>query len=132
MALKTGGRLTIMKKVLIVDDSATIRQQASFILNKEGYEVLEAQNGEEGLKTIEANTDLAFVILDINMPIMNGLEMLGKMREVDAFNHIPVFVLTTEGDPKKIAEAKTKGANGWMVKPFEPKVLVEIIGNFSQ
>ena len=121
-----------MKKVLIVDDSATIRQQASFILNKEGYEVLEAQNGEEGLKTREANTDLASVILDIIMPIMNGLEMLGKMREVDAFNHIPVFVLTTEGDPKKIAEAKTKGANGWMVKPFEPKVLVEIIGNFSQ
>ena len=120
-----------MKKILIVDDSPTIRQQASFILNKEGYEVIEAKDGQEGLNTIENNTDLSFVISDINMPIMNGLEMLGKVREKENLNHIPIFMLTTESDPSKIADAKTKGANGWMVKPFEPKVLVKIISDFT-
>ena len=119
------------KKILIVDDSTTIRQQASFILNREGYEVLEATNGQEGLEKIQSTADLSFIVLDINMPVMNGLEMLGKMRENSDFNHIPVFVLTTEGDPKKIEEAKSKGANGWMVKPFEPKVLVEILSNYA-
>ena len=120
-----------MKKVLVVDDSPTIRQQATFILNKEGYEVIEAKDGEEGLETIKQNTDLAFVISDINMPNMNGLEMLGKMREIEAYNHIPIFMLTTESDPAKIGIAKSKGANGWMVKPFEPKVLIEILSNFT-
>ena len=119
------------KKVLIVDDSNTIRQQASFILNREGYEVLEATNGQEGLDKIQATADLNFIVLDINMPVMGGLEMLGKMRENTSFNHIPVFILTTEGDPAKIQEAKSKGANGWMVKPFEPKVLIEILSKFA-
>ncbi|MFK7825863.1 MAG: response regulator [Oligoflexales bacterium] len=120
-----------MKKVLVVDDSPTIRQQASFILNKEGYEVIEAKDGEEGLETIKNNLDLAFVISDINMPNMNGLDMLGKVREIESLNHIPIFMLTTESDPSKIEIAKNRGANGWMVKPFEPKVLVKILSNFT-
>ncbi|NRA46979.1 MAG: response regulator [Oligoflexales bacterium] len=120
-----------MKKVLIVDDSPTIRQQAAFILSREGYEVIEATDGVEGLDTIKKNTDLSLVISDINMPNMNGLEMLGKVRELNDLNHIPIFMLTTESDPKKIEDAKTKGANGRMVEPFEPKILVEILSKFA-
>lgn len=120
-----------MKKILIVDDSAIIRQQASYILNRDDYEVIEAKDGQEGLDAIAKNTDLSFILLDLEMPIMNGLDMLQKVREKESLKHIPVFILTTNSDPDKISEAKSKGASGWMVKPFEPKALVKIISNFT-
>ena len=120
-----------MKTVLVVDDSPTIRQQASFILNKEGYEVIEAEDGEKGIETLKNNKDLALIISDINMPNMNGLDMLKKIRELKEFDHIPIFMLTTESDPSKIKIAQENGANGWMVKPFDPKTLVKILADFA-
>ena len=120
-----------MKKVLVVDDSLTIRMQVRMSLRPEKYEVLEAENGQDGLNIIEQNEDLSFIILDIDMPVMNGIEMLEKVRENKSSSHIPVFIMTTNNAANKISEAKSKGATGFIVKPFTPKQLSAIITKFA-
>ena len=107
------------KKVLVAEDSSVIQNLTKKILQMQSYQISSVKNGKQVLDVLQKeNFDI--ILMDINMPIMNGLEMLGKVREKQNLNHIPIFMLTTESDPSKIADAKTKGANGWMVKPFEP------------
>jgi two-component system chemotaxis response regulator CheY len=112
------------KKILVVDDSITVRQQLRLVLSSAGFDVLEAGDGIEGAETIDATPDLALVICDLNMPRMNGLEMVEQVREDERHAAIPIVMLTTEGDPTLVARAKGIGAKGWIVKPFKPELLV--------
>jgi two-component system chemotaxis response regulator CheY len=112
------------KKVLVVDDSATVRQQVGSALTQAGFTVIEAVDGVDGAACIEASPDLALVICDVNMPRMNGLEMVEAVRRQARPATMPIIMLTTEGDPSLVARAKQAGAKGWIVKPFKPELLV--------
>jgi two-component system, chemotaxis family, chemotaxis protein CheY len=115
-----------MKKVMIVDDSRTVRQQVAAALGPAGFEVVEAQDGIEALDRLRTMPDLALIICDVNMPRMNGLEMLGAVREPGAPPVPPIVMLTTEGKTDLIEKAKRSGAKGWLVKPFKPDQLVAV------
>jgi two-component system chemotaxis response regulator CheY len=112
------------KKVLIVDDSRTVRQQLGIVLTEAGYEVVEATDGLDGAEKIAASNDLAMVICDVNMPRMNGIEMLTFLKQDPRNANLLVLMLTTEGQPALIARAKAAGARGWIVKPFKPDLLL--------
>jgi len=112
------------QKILVVDDSVTIRQQVGSALSQAGFEIIEAADGQEGLNKITANPDLLMVITDVNMPNMNGLEMLEKLKANPKHSKLIVFMLTTEGQPELIERAKKAGAKGWIVKPFKAELLV--------
>jgi two-component system chemotaxis response regulator CheY len=114
-----------MKKVMIVDDSRTVRQQVMAALGPAGFEVVEAQDGLEALDRMKGTPDLSLIICDVNMPRMNGLEMLGVAKESGALS-VPVVMLTTEGRTDLIEKAKRAGARGWLVKPFKPDQLVAV------
>jgi two-component system chemotaxis response regulator CheY len=114
-------------KVLVVDDSRAIRQLIGTALLQAGYQVVEAEDGTQGLSTIGAQRDIAIVICDVNMPNMNGLEMLAAVK-ADAINAaLPILMLTTEGKADLIQQAKRCGAKGWIVKPFKPDQLVAAV-----
>ncbi len=112
--------------ILVVDDSVSIRQSVRFILEQSGYTVNEAADGAEGLKSLaERKADL--VITDVNMPNMDGLTMVKKIRETDGIKFVPILVLTTESQGSVIEEGKKAGATGWIVKPFNDEKLIETI-----
>ena len=110
--------------ILVVDDSATIRQQVSMVLNEAGFTTVEAVDGQDGLAQIDANRDIALVVCDVNMPNMDGLEMVQKAKEKPENQALPILMLTTEGQPSLIKRAKEVGAVGWLVKPFDAGHLV--------
>jgi len=115
------------KKVLIVDDSASVRQQVSLALIDAGFEVIEAVDGIDGVAKINGNTDLAAVVCDLNMPGINGIELLEQVREGGRNAALPILMLTTEGHPSLIHRAKQAGARGWMIKPFKTELLVATV-----
>lgn len=117
------------KKIMIVDDSRTIRQQVTFTLTKGGYEVVEAEDGAQGIEKLAENPDVAMIITDVNMPNMDGIEMLEKMKA--SGTTIPIIMLTTEGAADLIERAKAAGAKGWLVKPFKPDQLVAAVGKLA-
>jgi two-component system, chemotaxis family, chemotaxis protein CheY len=112
------------KKVLVVDDSSTVRQQVGSALEQAGFTVIEAVDGIDGAAQIAGSPDIALVICDVNMPRMNGLEMVESVRRAPLSATMPIIMLTTEGDPSLVARAKQAGAKGWIVKPFKPELLV--------
>jgi two-component system chemotaxis response regulator CheY len=112
------------KKILVVDDSATVRQQVGLALSQAGFEIVEAVDGLDGVDKINQVTDISLVICDVNMPRMSGLEMLEKFREDKKHATVPVVMLTTEGQPELVERAKKAGAKGWIVKPFKAELLV--------
>jgi two-component system, chemotaxis family, chemotaxis protein CheY len=115
------------KKVLIVDDSATVRQQVRAVLTGAAFDVIEAVDGVEGAEAIERVSDLAAVICDVNMPRMDGLEMLETVRKFPRSASLPIVMLTTEGQHELVQRAKAAGAKGWIVKPFKPELLLAAI-----
>jgi two-component system chemotaxis response regulator CheY len=115
------------KKVIVVDDSLTIRQQVGTALTQAGFEVVEAVDGQDGAEVIGRTADAALVICDINMPRMNGLEMLEQIKKDARHSALPVLMLTTEGQPQLIERAKKAGAKGWIVKPFKPDLLIAAV-----
>lgn len=119
------------KKIMIVDDSASVRQQLSFVLSKGGFEVIEACDGKEGLDTLEKLPDIAMIFCDVNMPVMNGLEMLEKVKANPLFTKLPIIMLTTEASNTLIERAKSAGAKGWMVKPFHPDQVIAIANKLT-
>ena len=120
------------KKVLIVDDSRTIRQQVSFTLTKGGYEVVEAEDGVQGLAKLRAeNGTIAMIISDVNMPNMDGLEMVENISKDASIKKVPIVMLTTEGNGEMITRAKQAGAKGWLVKPFEPDQLIAAVNKLT-
>lgn len=119
------------KKILIVDDSASVRQQLSFVLNKGGFQVVEAGDGKEGLEMLAANADTALIFCDVNMPNLNGLDMLERVKANEQFAGVPVIMLTTEASNTLIERARGLGAKGWMVKPFHPDQVIAIANKLT-
>lgn len=117
--------MTTLKKILVIDDSETIRQQVKHALASTGYEIIEAIDGVDGLEKLCAMTDLDMALCDVNMPRMNGLDMLAELQRTG--RKIPILMLTTEGQPSLIKRAREAGAKGWIVKPFKPELLVAAV-----
>jgi two-component system chemotaxis response regulator CheY len=115
------------KRVMIVDDSATVRQQVSQALTDAGFEVVEASDGQIGVDRLEQDPTIAAVICDLNMPRMNGLEMLATLKGQPKYQGLQVLMLTTDGQPSLIKKAKELGARGWIVKPFKAPQLVAVV-----
>ena len=115
------------KTILVVDDSATVRQQVGLAVKQAGFEVVEAGDGLEGLDRLKNVAAIALVVCDINMPNMNGLEMLEQVQKEGKYASIPIIVLTTEGRPDQVARAKKAGARAWIVKPFKAELLVAAV-----
>ncbi len=114
------------KTILTVDDSASVRQMVTFTLKGAGYDVVEAIDGKDALGKING-AGVKMVITDLNMPNMNGLELIKALRSKPEFKFIPIVFLTTESQPEKKAEAKAAGATGWIVKPFKPEQLLTVV-----
>lgn len=111
--------------ILTVDDSASIRMTTKIALTNAGYQVTEAVDGLDGLNKAKAgNFDL--IVTDLNMPNMNGLEMIEALRQSGAHTGVPIIFLTTESDADMKTRAKSAGATGWITKPFDPETLVKI------
>lgn len=110
------------KTILVIDDSPAIRQQVSLCLTSHGFAVVEAVDGRDALTKIGS---AAMAICDVNMPGMNGIEFVKEMAQRGST--LPIVMLTTEGRPELVAEAKKAGAKGWMVKPFKPEQLVQVV-----
>ena len=115
--------------ILVVDDSATVRQQIRLALAPAGYQIVEASDGLQGLEMIRARPDLAMVICDVNMPNMNGIEMLRNVAK--EAHSVPVIMLTTEGNPALIRQARASGAKGWIIKPFNAELLVRAVAKIA-
>jgi len=114
------------KVILTVDDSASIRQMVAFTLKSAGYEVIDAQDGEEGLsKAQRRNMDL--VLTDQNMPKMDGLSLIKALRGLPQYSSTPILMLTTESSDAIKAAGKAAGATGWLVKPFDPEKLLQVV-----
>ena len=114
------------KKILSVDDSASIRQLVSFTLIREGYEVVEAVDGKDALDKVKS-WPVDMVITDLNMPNMDGIELIKALRSEPAFKFTPIVMLTTECVMTKKDAGKQAGATGWIVKPFKPEQLVAVV-----
>lgn len=115
-----------MRKVLIVDDSETVRNQVARALREAGFSAVGASDGIEGLREARED-DYDLILLDISMPRMGGLELLDRLKEDPKTKPVPVLVLTTEMQEAMIQRAKRAGAAGWIIKPVEMPLLVEAI-----
>jgi len=113
------------KKIMTVDDSASVRQMVSFTLKNAGYEVVEAVDGQDALSKL--NGDVKMIITDLNMPNMDGITLIRNVRSQSAYKFIPIIMLTTESQAEKKQEGKSAGATGWIVKPFKPDQLLAVI-----
>lgn len=113
------------KKILIADDSSSMRQMINFTLSEEGYEVLESVDGEDAFSKFAADVNL--VITDLNMPKMNGIDLIKRIRSGTINKFLPIIMLTTESEPSKKEEGKSAGATAWIVKPFTPENLLQTI-----
>lgn len=116
-------------RILVVDDSATIRDQIRRALTPAGFEVVDAKDGVEGLARIDADPSTALILCDVHMPRMDGLEMLERLKTLG--NARPVLMLTTEGQPDLIRRAKAAGARGWIIKPFDTAMLVKAVRSLA-
>jgi two-component system chemotaxis response regulator CheY len=114
------------KVVLTVDDSVSIRQMVAFTLKTAGYEVVEAVDGEDGLNRAKSKSaDL--ILTDQNMPKMDGLTLIKSLRGLPQYRATPILMLTTESSDAMKAAGKAAGATGWLVKPFDPQRLLEVV-----
>lgn len=113
------------EKILIVDDSVSMRQMTSLILKNAGYEVEAASDGQEGLSKV--SDEIVLIITDYNMPGLNGIEFIKQVRGGDVNKAVPIIMLTTESEDAKKAEGKAAGATAWLTKPFDKDQLVATI-----
>lgn len=114
-------------RVLTVDDSKTMLSMLKRALTSGGYDVSQAMDGLEGLKSLREEGVPSIIITDINMPNMDGFEFIEAVRADPLLKHIPIITLTTESDPEKKARARKAGATGWIVKPFKTEALLSAI-----
>lgn len=111
------------EKVLIVDDSETVRHQVSGVLTGAGFDVCHAVDGVEAVEAI-LQGGIDCVICDVNMPRKDGIAVVADVKSDDRFADLPILMLTTEGTTSRAADAREAGAAGWMVKPFVPEMLI--------
>ena len=118
--------MNMAKTILAVDDSASIRQMVSFTLKGAGYEVVEAVDGEDALDKAR-NHNVSLILTDINMPRMDGLALVKSLRVLPRYKIAPILMLTTESSDVMKAQGRAAGATGWLVKPFDPKRLLDVV-----
>lgn len=115
------------KTALVVDDSTSMRQMVSFTLKESGFEVIQAGNGQEALTNV-AGKSVNLVVTDLNMPVMDGMSLIRELRTKPEFKFTPILMLTTESQGTKKQEGREAGATGWIVKPFNPVQLMQVVG----
>ncbi|WP_437185410.1 response regulator [Planctomicrobium sp. SH668] len=111
--------------VLIVDDSRAMRKILQQIVEPFGFRTSQAGNGLEGLEALEAYSDISLVLVDWNMPVMNGLEFVKAVRQEDRFNSLKLVMVTTETEPTQMARALFAGVDEFVMKPFTPNILID-------
>jgi two-component system, chemotaxis family, chemotaxis protein CheY len=116
-----------VKKILVIDDSATVREQVRTALDGSGYQAIEATDGADGLQKLEADANIQMVLCDVNMPRMNGLDMLDRLQHNERLRTVPFVLLTSEAQPALIERARRAGARAWLVKPFKPALLLAVV-----
>jgi two-component system chemotaxis response regulator CheY len=114
------------KTILAVDDSASIRQMVAFTLKSSGYEVVEAVDGMDGLEKAKSKS-FNLILTDQNMPRMDGVTLVKNLRALAQYKTTPILMLTTESSDAMKAQGRAAGATGWLVKPFDPQKLVEVV-----
>jgi len=114
------------KVILTADDSSSVRQMVAFTLKGAGYAVVEATDGKEALSKAKTSA-VNMVVTDLNMPNMNGIELIKALRAEAKYKFIPIIMLTTESQDTRKQEGKSAGATGWIVKPFKPEQLLAVV-----
>ena len=114
------------KRILLVDDSTSVRQVAGIALRRAGYDTIEAANGKEALSFLDG-PKLNLIISDVNMPVMNGIEFLKAVKQHPTSKFTPVIMLTTEAGDDMKQQGKAAGAKAWVVKPFQPQMLLDAV-----
>ncbi len=118
-----------LHKILIVDDSQLIHSMYRLVLNKySGCRIVDAMNGLEALDVLSRESNFDLILLDINMPVMNGIQFMEKVKKENIYRQIPIIVISTEGKEEDTLRALKLGAWGYIVKPFKPPMLYELIG----
>ena len=118
-------------RILVAEDSDSMRHLICSTLRGEGYKTIEAMDGEDAIKQLEEN-DVDLVISDLKMPKIDGMELLKYLRSHELFKSLPVVMLTTESQYSKVIEAKNAGINSWIIKPFAPAKLLGIVKRLLQ
>lgn len=113
------------KLIMTVDDSSSVRQMVSYTLKEAGFDVVEACDGKDALNKLP-NYKINMVVTDLNMPNLDGIELIKNIREIPEYRFIPIIMLTTESQVSKKEEGKKAGATGWIVKPFDPEQLLAV------
>ena len=122
-----------MTKIIVVDDSATMRQQVKQALTPAGFDIVEAVDGQDGLNKVQADAAIDIMILDVNMPRMNGIELAEALSKAGRVQQgLNIVMLTTEGHADLIKRAKAAGAKGWIVKPFKPEMLLAAVQKMAK
>lgn len=116
----------MVKSILAIDDSASIRQMVGFTLKSSGYEVVDAVDGMDGLEKAKSKT-FNLILTDQNMPRMDGLTLIKSLRALPQYKTVPILMLTTESSDAMKQQGRAAGATGWLVKPFDPQKLVEVV-----
>jgi two-component system, chemotaxis family, chemotaxis protein CheY len=119
----------VSPQVLLVDDAATVRRYITQVMESAGFHVSTAEDGQRALVVLRSRPQLDLVMLDFNMPGMNGLSVLQWMRSEEATRDLPVVMLTTETAPSLVKRAKELGAAGWVVKPPKAEQLIQVARN---
>ena len=117
--------MTAAKRILVVDDSASVRRTVRDALEQAGFVVLEAENGERALRVLGEREPIDLLLVDVNMPIMDGYEVIRRTRAMSRYASMPIFVMTTEAGTKAVKEGKAAGANAWLLKPMKPDLLTK-------
>lgn len=115
-----------MKRILAADDSASMREMVRMALGSAGFNVTSAADGDEALR-LAAQTAFDLVLLDVHMPVRDGLDVTRALRAESDYRHTPILMLTTENSPDRKREGKSAGATGWIVKPFDPAQLIATV-----
>ena len=115
------------KRILAVDDSASVRQMQRFVLSGAGYDVVEAVDGKDGLAQLEKNGAVNLILTDLNMPNLDGVGFIKAVRASSAYRLTPIVVISTESQQEKKQAARAAGATDWIVKPFTPEQLLAVV-----
>ena len=119
------------KTALVVDDSPTMRQMVALTLTNAGFKVVEAEDGKDAINKVAGALKMDIVVTDLNMPEMDGISLIKELRKMAAFKFTPILMLTTESAADKKQAGKEAGATGWIVKPFNPELMLKIIEKIS-
>jgi two-component system, chemotaxis family, chemotaxis protein CheY len=114
------------KRIMTVDDSASVRQMVTFTLKGAGYDVIEAVDGKDALSKLNGSP-IHMIVTDLNMPNLDGIGLIRQVRANPSHKFVPIIMLTTESQETKKLEGKSAGATGWIVKPFKPEQLLNVV-----